>query len=85
MENEKNFLRSLMAFPPSGRKQLAWDSQLRAPSQLLRVKLLSELGWEDTIFCIGIEIIEYRKYKAFVETPMYIISGWMFVAGTKST
>lgn len=50
MENEQNFLRSLMAFPPSGRKQLAWDSQLRAPSQLLRVKFLSELGWEDTIF-----------------------------------
>jgi len=44
MENEENFVTTLMAIPPHGRKQLAYDSQLRAPSQLLRMKLLTQHG-----------------------------------------
>lgn len=42
MENEQNFFRTLTVIPQSGWKQLAYDSQLRAPSQLLRMKLLTQ-------------------------------------------
>lgn len=44
MENEQCFLRTLMVIPPSGWNQLAYDSQLRAPSQLLKMKILTQHG-----------------------------------------
>lgn len=31
-----------------------------------------------------IEIIEYRRCKAFVETPSYIISGWMLLLAPRA-
>lgn len=47
---------------------------------------ISLRAWLGGYNLLKIEVIEEsRRYKAFVEIPMYIISGWVLVAGTKST